>query len=95
MTNAAEFRVEFPTYAQPPAPRGLLPPVFRAKCTRRPDQMHGFEERFDADIFPLILAGPRTYRKAGRSGFEWWYHNMGSRDGAGCGRDHQSKLEIR
>jgi choline-sulfatase len=80
--NAAEFASDLPTYAH-----HLRRAGYRSCLTGKmhfvgPDQLHGFEERTNTDVYPADFGWTPDYRRPGER-IDWWYHNMGSVTGAG------------
>jgi arylsulfatase A-like enzyme len=49
----------------------------REDALRRPDQLHGFEERLTTDVYPGDFGWTPDWRLGGER-VDWWYHNMSS-----------------
>ena len=80
--NAAEFRSDIPTYAHHLRRAGYYTCLSGKMHFVGPDQLHGFEDRLTTDIYPADFGWTPDYRKPGER-IDWWYHNMGSVEGAG------------
>jgi len=80
--NAAEFRADIPCFTHHLRAAGWQTALSGKMHFVGPDQLHGFEERLTTDIYPADYGWTPDYRKPGER-IDWWYHNMGSVQGAG------------
>jgi choline-sulfatase len=80
--NAAALPADLPTFAHHLRRAGYFTCLSGKMHFVGPDQLHGFEERLTADIYPADFGWTPDYRAQGKR-IDWWYHNMGSVTGAG------------
>ncbi|HMQ91866.1 MAG TPA: choline-sulfatase [Amaricoccus sp.] len=80
--NAAEFASDLPTFAHHLRRAGYRTCLSGKMHFVGPDQLHGFEERTNTDVYPADFGWTPDYRRPGER-IDWWYHNMGSVTGAG------------
>ncbi len=82
--NAAEFTAQTPTFAHHLRRAGYQTCLAGKMHFVGPDQLHGFEERLNTDIYPADFGWTPDYEKPGER-IDWWYHTLASVTGAGIG----------
>ena len=73
--NASEFPASLPTLAHYLRAQGYLTCLAGKMHFVGPDQLHGFEERLTADIYPADSAWIPNWDEP-EERIDWWYHNM-------------------
>jgi choline-sulfatase len=73
--NASEFPAGLPTLAHCLRAQGYLTCLAGKMHFVGPDQLHGFEERLTADIYPPDFAWIPNWDEP-EERIDWWYHNM-------------------
>ena len=80
--NAAELSSAVPTFAHVLRLQGYRTCMAGKMHFVGPDQLHGFEERLTADIYPGDFAWTPDWSRP-EERIDWWYHNMSSVTQAG------------